>query len=441
MVTGSKSLYEQLSEERKQLQAEGKLPDWFQTGSYQMFKENYMYEADGYDSQIRRIANHMASFAPSFLKPSDEYYEKITQNFGNTWAECFYNVMWKGYLAPSSPVLANGGTNRGSPVSCSGQVVADSIDGFYTARHEAALLTKEGFGTSAYLGDIRSRGSSISKGGKAEGTLPVLKGFTQDAKDVSQAGIRRGSWAGYIEIDHGDFDEWADYLHKNPQGLNIGWNITRGFIEKLESGDEDSLRRFQKALWVKMQTGKGYFWKVDHVNEQQPACYKDKGLTNKASNLCTEITLHADDGHTYTCVLSSMNLFFFEEWKETGAAFVGLVFLDCVAEAFIQRCKGIKGLERAVNYTKKARSLGLGTLGFHSFLQKNMLPFDSFAAHQKNTEIFKHIHDETLEASKWMAKEWGEPDWCKGYGIRNTHRLSIAPNMSSAVIAGQVSQG
>jgi len=282
----SKSIYEKLSEERKELQKQGKLPDWFTTGSYQMFKESYQYQADGYFEQIRRIAKHMAQYAPTFPEISNPYYEKITKNYGSDWETCFYEVMAKGYLSPSSPVLSNGGTDRGSPVSCSGQYVEDSIDGFFKARHEAALLTKEGFGTSAYLGGVRPRGSSISKGGKAEGTLPVLVGFTNDARDVSQAGVRRGSWAGYIEIDHGDFDEWCDYLHKNPQGLNIGWNITKDFIARCEAGDEDSIRRFKKALWVKMQTGKGYFWKVDHVNEQQPLMYKDRSLSNKASNLC-----------------------------------------------------------------------------------------------------------------------------------------------------------
>lgn len=437
----STDIYEELSIERKKMQANGKLPEWFTTGGWQMFKETYQYQADGYNEQIMRIATCMSKHASSFLDKSHPYYERITKNYGTSWEEAFYNVLTKGHLSPSSPVLSNGGTERGSPVSCSGQTVGDSINAFYSARHESALLTKEGFGTSAYLGGIRSRGSTISKGGRAEGTIPVLVGFAQDAKDVSQAGVRRGSQASYIEIDHGDFDEWADYLHKNPQGLNIGWIITKEFIQRCEEGDKESLRRFQKALWVKMQTGKGYFWKVDHVNEQQPEMYVEHGLRNKASNLCTEIVLTADEFHTYTCVLSSLNLFYFDEFFATGAVFIATVFLDCVAEDFIIRGRSIRGLEKAVRYTEKARSLGLGTLGFHSYLQKNSIPFESFDAHQKNNTIFKHIHDESLDASKWMAEEWGEPEWCEGYRLRNTHRIAIAPNMSSAVMAGQVSQG
>jgi len=434
-------IYEELSAERKQMQKDGKLPEWFTTGSWQMFKDTYQYQADGYLEQILRVATCMARHAPSFLNETHPLHDRITKNYGTSWEEVFYNVMAKGHLAPSSPVLSNGGTKRGSPVSCSGQTVGDSIDGFYSARHESALLTKEGFGTSAYLGGIRPRGSAISKGGKAEGSMPVLVGFSQDARDVSQAGVRRGSWAGYLDIDHGDFDEWADHLHKNPQGMNVGWNVSREFIQKCEDGDEESIRRFQKALWVKMQTGKGYFWKVDHVNEQQPQMYIDHGLKNKASNLCTEITLHADEFFTYTCVLSSVNLLYFDELFATGAIFVSTVFLDCVSEEFIQRGKSIRGLEKSVRYTERARSLGLGTLGFHSYLQKNSIPFESFDAHQRNTLIFKHIHDESLAASRWMAEAWGEPEWCEGYGVRNTHRTAIAPNMSSAVMAGQVSQG
>lgn len=437
----SRSIYEELSQERKNLQELGEVPDWYTTGSWQMFKEKYRYNSIGFKEQARRIAHHMAQHAPSFLESDHPYFERITKNYGGNWEDVFFQTIWKGHLALSSPVLANGGTDRGSPVSCSGAYVDDSIQGFYNSRYETALLTKEGFGTSAYLGDVRPRGSVISKGGKATGSWPVFQGFTQDSKDVSQAGIRRGSWAGYIEIDHEDFDEWSDNLHKNPQGMNVGWIITKSFINKCEEGDEDSLRRFQKALWIKMQTGKGYFWKVDHVNDQQPQMYKDLGLRNKASNLCLEIVGHADQDHTYTCILSSMNAYSFDEFKEAGGVFVGTVFLDCVTEDFIQRGKSIPGLEKAVRFTEKSRMLGLGLLGFHSYLQKNKIAFEDFEAHLKNTEIFKHLSEESLDASKWMAESWGEPLWCEGYGVRNTHRLACAPNMSSATIAGQVSQG
>lgn len=435
------SLYERLSAERKKLQEEGKLPDWFTTGSWQMFKEKVQYEADGYLSQVKRVADDLAQYAPTFPDKEHPMYQRLTENYGDNWNDVFYQIFAKGHVAPSSPLIANGGTDRGCTVSCSGGVVPDSIDGFYSVRHETALLTKEGFGTSAYLGGIRPRGSAIRGGGKATGSLPVFKMFVQDAKDVSQGSVRRGSWAGYLEIDHDDFDEWADTLHKNPEGLNVGWIVTRELIQKWVDGDEEMLRRFKKALWVKMQTGKGYFWKVDHVNEQQPQMYKDHGLVNKASNLCSEICLFADENHTYTCVLSSANAYFFDEWINTGLIFAATVMLDCNAEAFIVRGRGIKGLEKSVRFTEKSRALGLGLLGFHSYLQKNMIAMEEYAAHSANQRIFKHMKDESLLASQWMAKEWGEPEWCKGYGVRNSHRMAVAPNMSSAQMCGQVSQG
>lgn len=279
-------VYEALSSKRKQEQLEGKYPDWFTTGGYQMFKEKYQFEADGYNQQINRISKHLASLAPSFIEDTHPLYKKIVENHGNNWEDCFNSIFLKGHCAPSSPLLANGGTDRGSPVSCSGSYVDNSIYDFYEKRKEAALLTKEAFGTSAYLGDIQPRGSITKRGFKATGSYPVLSGFQQDARDVSQGSVRRGSWAGYLPIDHDDFDEWADNLHKNPQGQNIGWIISKEVIKKWQEGDEEMHRRRAKALWIKMITGKGYFWKVDHVNDQQPQMYKDLGLSNKASNLC-----------------------------------------------------------------------------------------------------------------------------------------------------------
>jgi ribonucleoside-diphosphate reductase alpha chain len=212
-------------------------------------------------------------------------------------------------------------------------------------------------------------------------------------------------------------------------------------MEKLDAGDEDAVARYQRAMKVKMVTGKGYFFFVDKVNRANPPMYAEHGLKVKASNLCTEITLHSDEFHTFTCVLSSMNLSKYDEWKDTEAVQTAIIFLDCVAEEFIQQGRGIKGLERAVRFTESGRALGLGTLGFHTYLQQNMIDIESFEAHNLNQLIFKGIKQEAVKASKWLAKEKGEPKWCKGHGVRNTHLLAVAPNSSSALICGSVSQG
>jgi ribonucleoside-diphosphate reductase alpha chain len=421
------SIYDELGEERKKLQEEDKLPTWVTTAAYQMLKENYLSkDYPNLKSVYTRVARHASQYT------NDSLY----------WETKFFELFWKGYLAASTPVLSNMGTGVGCPVSCSGGFIKDSVYSFYGSQQEAAVLSKNGFGTSGYLGSIRPRGAKIAgMKGSASGVLPVFKDFVQMSRDISQGSQRRGAWAGYIEIDHGDFFELINYINKNPDDANIGWNITDKFIARLEAGDKDALDRYQKALKLKMITGKGYFNFIDKVNRQNPQMYKDKNLTVKASNLCSEIQLFSDEDHTFSCVLSSMNASLYDKWKDTDAVFVATVFLDCVNQDLIEIGTKTQGMEKVVRFAKKSRALGLGMLGFHTYLQDHMIAFESMDAYYKNTEIFKHLHDETLRASQWMAKEWGEPFWCKGYGVRNTHRIAIAPNLSSALICGSVSQG
>lgn len=427
------SLYSKLSEERKALQAEGKVPDWYTTGGYQMFMEKYTLPGQSLQERYWQVAETAGKLA-------DEMFGSL-ESQGLSWTEEFFSIMWKGWLSPSTPVLANLGTGRGMPVSCSGGFVEDSIHGFYTSRHETAMLTKHGFGSSAYMGAIRPRGSEIATGGKASGSLPVFLGFVQDMRDVSQGNVRRGSWAGYIEADHGDFHEVADHLLNNPDDFNIGWIIPNSFIERLGKRDKDAIQRYQKIMKIRKITGKGYMLFIDKVNDQNPQTYKDLGLNVKASNLCSEIALYSDEDHTFTCVLSSMNLAFYDDWKDTNAVDLAIVFLDCVAEAFLRQAEGVPGFERATRFTRKSRALGLGTMGFHTYLQDRMISIESAQAHSINLSIYKNIREQAENSSRWMAEVAGEPEWCKGYSRRNTHLLAIAPNMSTALICGGVSQG
>lgn len=423
----SKSIYKELGEERKQLQSEGKLPIWITTPAWQILKSKYT--CDEYPD-LHSIYTRISKAAAKHMGKEKEHYEK-----------CFFNILWQGWLACSTPVLANMGKNTGCPVSCSGGYIGDSIYEFYNSQTETAILTKNGFGTSGYLGDIRARGETISSGGNASGILPVFRDFIQLSRDVSQGNTRRGAWSGYVELTHPDFWELADYMLNNPDDCNVGWLITDEFIEELDTYIPDALSRYQRALKVKMTTGKGYFVFVDKINAQNPPMYKEHGLKVKASNLCTEITLHSDEFHTFTCVLSSMNLAKYDEWKETDAVEIATIFLDCVAEEFISVGRGIKGLEKAVRFTESGRALGLGTLGFHTYLQQNMMDIESLDAHLLNQTIFLRISEQAKKASQWLAKTKGEPKWCKGHGVRNTHLLAIAPNSSSALICGSVSQG
>ena len=416
------SVYSRLSEERKKLQAEGLAPSFWSTASYQLFKEKYQYQAANPREQYERIARTLAVHTPDPQK----------------WFGKFFDLMWKGWLSPSTPVLANTGTSRGLPVSCSGQYIPDSIDGIYKSKHETAMLTKYGFGTAGYLGDVRPRGTKISVGGKSLGVVPIIQGVQHDMEYVAQGSARRGSWAGYLPVSHGDFDEVCTYLEQHPDGNNIGWVWNDSDTKKMQDGDPEAIRRFQKILRTKMITGKGYFAFQDKINRARPQWYVDKDLDVKAPQLCNEITLHSSEEYTYTCVLSSMNLIFWDDWKDTGAVFEATVFLDCVAQEFIERAKNISGLEKAVAFTKKSRALGLGAAGLHSLYISKMLPFGSLEAYMLNAEIFRTIREKAEEATKWIAEQYGEPEWCKGYGRANTH-LCVTGDTKILTRGGQVS--
>jgi len=681
-----------LSAERKRLQEEGLLPEWFTTDGYSLFKQKYAVEGEqSFFGRAKTIAKTAASYMPE----ADQ----------KEWEDKFFNLIWKGWLSCSTPVLSNTGTDRGMSVSCSGQYVGDSVDQFYSNLHESAVLSKNGFGTSAYLGDIRPRGSDISVGGKSSGILPVLQDFVTMSNKVSQGSQRRGAFAGYIDIDHADFDEIADYAKNHPDDLNIGWVWKDSDTAKAQAGDVETTRRFKKALKLKMLTGKGYFFFKDKVNRLNPASYVNNNLEVKSSNLCVapetevltdkgyrkisdmenqlvnvwngkefsettirktgvnqklitvctdsgmdltctpyhkfyvkdtkkgkviekqaielcegdklikcdfpviegtnvleyahasavwmirpcffvpdssytiesrmqwlsglfdvagyvttnnkkqslelhmtdleflqklqkmlhtcgvsskvtcqadngclmlfwriiisqtgintlqslgfkthrlalsnhiqnrnyvqyvkvtdvidegryddtycfnepkrnkgvfnglltgqciEINLFQDEQHTYSCVLSSMNIARYNEWKDTSAVFDATVFLDCIAEDFIRKADGIPAFEKIVRFTKKGRALGLGACGFHTYLQDNMIAFESLEAQFFNSKLFKDIKEAAVQASKYLASIFGEPEWCKGLGVRNTHLLAIAPTMSTSLIQQGISQG
>ena len=417
--------FEKLSAERKHLQSIGEVPEWMTTQGYIMFKRKYAYNKETVKGAFERISSTLS-------KHYDIDVDKAKEKF--------FNLLWKGYLSPSTPVYCNTGTNQGLTVSCAGNYFPDSVSGFYSAHSENAILSKLGFGTSSYLGDIRPRGSVISSGGIADGVVPVIDTAIDVMTKISQGSSRRGQWAGYIEVDHGDFWEVAGYILKNPTDANIGWIFTDNVIERLKNKDEEMIKRWNHILYLRCRTGKGYIWKSDTANKLAPQAVKNSNINIYGSNLCCEVALPQDNLHSFTCVLSSLNLFKYDEFEE-DTIFWSIVFLDCVVSEMLLKSDSYKELERIERFTKKARALGLGVMGFHSYLQKKMIPFDGFEAHMLNTQIFKKIKDESTKASKHLADIYGEPEWCKGTGLRNATLTAIAPTMSSSILCGSVSQG
>lgn len=419
-------MYEQLSAERKALQAQGHLPDWYTTQGWQMAKAKYM--VDGEPALLGRHRTIARTLARHLKGREAE------------WEERFFALLWAGILSPATPALSNTGTDRGMVVSCSGQVIGDGVDEFYSALRETALLSKWGFGTSADFSQIRPRGSSISRGGKANGPVEVIEDFFTCASKISQGGRRRASVGAYLDIEHPDWDEAVDGLMSEPNGKNYGWIIRDSFVQKLLNDDADAQRRFTKALFAKLKTGKGYIFCIDKANRHRPQMYKDLGLDVKASNLCTEIMLHSSAELTYSCILSSLNLVHWDRIKGTDAIFEATVFLDCLCSEFIEKSAGVPGLEKVRRFTELGRAIGLGVMGFHTYLQAKRVPFVSLEAQFLSNEIAKAMHDESLRASQWLAEQYGEPEWCKGYGVRNTHRTASAPTKSTAMLMGGVSE-
>jgi ribonucleoside-diphosphate reductase alpha chain len=355
--------------------------------------------------------------------------------------------MWKNWLCPSTPVLSNAGTDRGFTISCFSSYVPDTTVGIMESLTEVALLSKYGGGTAWHASDVRAKGTPISKGGISDGVVPFLKMLDSVILGISQGNVRRGSCAAYIDIEHGDLEEFLASRKPtgdvNRQCLNLhhGVSITDAFMEKVEKGDIEARRRWKEVIKSRVETGEPYLFFKDTVNRGNPEPYKKLGLEVKGSNLCSEITLFTDALHTFVCCLSSLNLAKFDEWKDTDTAYYATWFLDGIMEEFIQKATGKRGFEKAINFAVKSRALGLGVLGFHSYLQSKLYAFDSFESYLENKVIFKNLEEETLRATKDLANAYGEPEWCKGFGVRNTHRVSIAPTTSNSLISSNVSQG
>lgn len=425
------------SKERKELQEKGLAPEWMATAGWQLMKKKYLNAGsktpfDQYD----RIAKTLAQYAPDVYP---DWWNEIDYWKGLTWEQAFFKVMWDGFLSPSTPVLSNTGTNLGMSVSCSGGVTEDSVAGFYDQRKINALLSKEGFGTTIDLSEVRGRGMQM-KGGIANGAKPVAEMFVDDALKISQGSQRRGAGAWYYHATGQDFHELIHFLEYDTDGNNGGWKIPNELINRAMCGDMEAVLRLCKIVTTRHHVGLGYMLFEDKINVLRPQMYVDHGLMVKSSNLCTEITLFSDKDHTFTCVLSSENLTRFDERPEM-LAFVGTVFLDCVAEDFIQKGRKVAGLENAVRFTEKGRALGYGTMGFASYLMEKGIEYGSMESMWRNEEIYKTINRESKEASRWMAVVLGEPEWCVGYGVRNTHTMAIAPTKSTGLLMGGDSEG
>ena len=362
-------------------------------------------------------------------------------------AKTFYEYIWNGWLCLASPVLSNTGTDRGLPISCFGIDVADSIIDIGEKNLEMMLLAKHGGGVGIGINQIRPAGAKIKGNGTSDGVVPFCKIYDSTILATNQGSVRRGAASVNINIEHPDFEEWIEIREPkgdvNRQSLNLHQCAVVGdkFMRRLEQGDAEARKRWGKLLQKRKATGEPYVLFKGNTNKNNPTAYKQNALKVHMTNICSEITLHTDENHSFICCLSSLNLAKYDEWKNTNIIHDAIWFLDGVLEEFIQKAKYRKGFENSVRSAEKGRALGLGVLGWHTYLQERGLPFEGLLAQYETRKIFSQIKIESERASMALAETYGEPLWCVGTGFRNTHLRAIAPTVSNSKLSGNVSPG
>lgn len=384
-------------------------------------------------------------------KPKDAYWRVATAVARRLdkpqLASKFFDYIWRGWLNLATPVLSNTGTDRGLPISCFGIDVADSIQDIGGKNLEMMLLAKHGGGVGIGMNMIRPAGSKISQNGTSDGVVPFAKIYDSTILATNQGSVRRGAASVNLNIDHPDFEDWLEIREPkgdvNRQCLNMHQCVVVSdkFMRKLEEGEPEARRKWGKVLQKRKATGEPYIMFKGNVNKQNPDAYKTNGLKVFMTNICSEITLHTDESHSFVCCLSSLNLAKYDEWKDTDLVYTATWFLDGVLEEFIQRAKNMRGFENSVRSAEKGRALGLGVLGWHTYLQQKGMAFEGLPAQFETRKIFSQIKIESERASRDMANEYGEPLWCAGTGMRNTHLRAIAPTVSNSKLSGNVSAG
>lgn len=399
---------------------------WKNSESEQILNRGYLLKGETVEGAIDRICE---AAAKRLYKPELK--------------EAFVEMIERGWMSLSSPIWANMGTERGLPISCFNVHVPDSIESITHKLGEVIMQTKTGGGTSGYFGDLRARGSAVTDNGKSSGAVSFMKLFDAAMDTISQGGVRRGAFAAYLDIDHPDCEEFIQIKNiGNPiQNLFFGVCVPDYWMQEMIDGDMEKRELWAKILESRQQKGLPYIFFTDNVNRNKPQVYKDHNLSINASNLCSEIMLPSTADESFICCLSSMNLELYDEWKDTEAVKLAIFFLDAVLQEFIVKTEGNYYLAAANTFAKRHRALGLGVLGWHSLLQKRMIPFEGLEAKQLTTEIFSYLSEKTEKATQELARIYGEPELLKGYGRRNTTTMAIAPTTSSSAILGQTSPG
>ena len=397
---------------------------WLNEDSRDFLRNGYLLDGVTAEERVREIAENA---------------EDILGEDG--FADKFEEYMSRGYYSLASPVWSNFGLDRGLPISCFGSHIEDNMESILYTHAEVGEMTKLGGGTSGYLGDLRPRGAPITNNGKSNGSYSFTELFDTAINVISQGETRRGQFAGYIDIEHDDLEEWLNIKTEGDPVQDIYYGVIVGddWFESMINGDPEKRETWAKIIETRINIGVPYIVFRGNMNGGKPQVYKDKDYTINASNLCTEIALPAGPDESFVCCLSSMNALHYDEWKDTDAVETLTYFLDAVMQEFIDKTEGTQFMGRALQFAKRHRAIGIGVLGWHSYLQKHMIPWNSMEAMQANNKLFKDIKEKSYAASEELADKFGEPEVLEGYGRRNATTMAVAPTKSSSIILGQVS--
>lgn len=436
-----------LEKELEELKNTQEAPEWMTLAGYTTISKGYRLKGETPKEMYKRISNSAAKYLYLETNTIFNLQEK-------EMAEVFFQALWVNWMCPASPILSNLGTDRGLPISCFGNDVGDSVQRIMECAAELAMLTKNSGGVGMNWNRIRPRGSSIQKGanGSSEGIIPFAKIYDSTVIGIAQGSTRRGAASGNLNIEHGDWHEFVRM--RRPEGdinrqcpnLHHCTVVDDDFMQKVIDGDTIARAKWSELMKTRMETGEPYIMFKDNVNKANPAGYKKNKLKVDMTNICSEITLFTDDEHSFICCLSSANLTKYDEWKVEKIKGLSLpeimaAFLNGVLNEFIEKGKKIFGLDKTVRHAQKGRAIGIGVLGWHTLLQSKSMPFESFQTMMLNNEIFKFIHEKSVDASKYLATIFGEPEWCEGTGMYNSHLIAIAPTRSNSIISGDVSAG
>ena len=415
---------------------------WVTDETRQFMEKGYLDPGQTVEERAWEIAKHAEDIlmrqAINTEKVGDNYTAKVVaENF----AENFYSCLAKGWFSLSTPVWVNFGKDKGLPISCFGTQVQDDTFDILRGAAEIGAMSKLGGGTATYFGKVRPRGSKISTGGETNGSVSMMELFNTTTNIISQGKVRRGSWAAYLDVEHEDIEEFLQIRSEGHPIQDVSFAVCIGneWMQSMIDGDQDKRRIMAKIHKKRSETGYPYIFFRDNVNDQAPEWYKEKGMEIKHSQLCAEIMEYTDDRKSFVCCLSSLNALHYDEWKHDNAVRVMTTFLDAVYSEFIEKAKDIPFMEKAVRFAREHRSIGIGVLGYHSYLQSKGIPFESIQARMINKEMFRIINAQSRSHSMFLSTFFGEPEVLKGHAQRHSTRMAVAPTTSSSFILGQVS--